>query len=103
MHGPSFFPETAIFISGKEKNGRHLAFGSVTSLEKWSFKASVKHFWKCYTSELGSAKFLVLLSVKYCLDISFGRGIFRSTNLDVKWSIDALQCKVTVSIIAIFL
>ena len=40
------------------------------------------------------AKFLVLL-MKYCLNVSFGRGIFRWTNLDVKWSIDSLQCKVT--------
>ena len=33
------------------------------------FKASVKHFLQRYASELGSAKFLVLLLVKYCLDV----------------------------------
>ena len=70
-------------------------------LLKWSFKA--KRSLKRYTSELGPAKFLVLLQVKYCLDGSFGHGIFRWTNLDVKWSIDSLLCKVTVLIIAVFL
>ena len=30
-------------------------------LLKWSFKAKVKRSLKCYTSELGPAKFLVLL------------------------------------------
>ena len=39
-----------------------------------------------------SANFLVLLLVKYCLDGSIGHDIFRWTNLDVKWSIDSLQC-----------
>ena len=42
-------------------------------------------------------------NVKYCLDGSFGHGIFRWTNLDVKCSIDSLPCKVTVLIIAVFL
>ena len=37
-------------------------------LLKWSFKAKVKCSLKCYTSEIGPAKFLVLLLVKYCLD-----------------------------------
>ena len=50
-----------------------------------------------------AAKFLVLLLVKNCLDGSFGHGIFRWTNLDVKWSIDSLPCKVTVIIIAVFI
>ena len=68
-------------------------------LQKWSFKAKVKR----YTSELGPAKFLVLLLVKYCLDGSFGHGMFRWRNLDVKWSIDSLQCKVTVLIMVVFL
>ena len=72
-------------------------------LLKWSFKAKVKHSLKRYTLELGPAKFLVLLEVKYCLDGSFGHCIFRWTNLDVKWSIDSLPCKVTVLIIAVFL
>ena len=65
---------------------------------RWSFKASVKRSLKRYTSDLGSPKFLVLLLVKYYLDGSFGRGIFRWTILDVKWSIDSLQCKVTVHV-----
>ena len=65
-------------------------------LLKWSFKAKVKRSLKRYTSELGPAKFLVLLLVKYCLNGSFGHGIFRWTNLDVKWSIDSLLCQVTV-------
>ena len=55
----------------------------------WSFKAKVMRFLKRYTSELGPAKFLVLLLVKYCLDGSFRHGIFRWTNLDIKWSIDS--------------
>ena len=63
-------------------------------ISEWRFKASVKCFLKRNISELGSTKFLVLLLVKYCLDISFGRGIFRWTDLDVKWSIDTLQCNV---------
>ena len=63
-------------------------------LLKWSFKAKVKRSLKYYTSELGPAKFLVLLLVKFCLDGSFRHGIFRWTNLDVKWSIDSLLCKV---------
>ena len=70
---------------------------------QWSFKAKVKHSLKRYTSELGPTKFLELLFVKYCLYGSFGHGIFRLTNLDVKWSIDSLPCKVTVLIIAVFL
>ena len=61
-------------------------------LMKMSFKAKVKRSLKLYTSELGPAKFLVLLLVKYCLDGSFGHGIFRLTNLDVKWSIESLPC-----------
>ena len=72
-------------------------------LLKWSFKAKVKCSLKSYTSELGPAKFLVLLLVKFCLDGSFGHGIFRWTNLDVKWSIDCLPCKVLVLIIVVFL
>ena len=72
-------------------------------LLKWIFNAKVKHSLMRYTSELGPAKFLVLLLVKFCLDGSFGYGIFRWTNLDVKWSIDSLPCKVTVLIIAVFL
>ena len=72
-------------------------------LLKWIFKAKVKRSLKRYTSELGPAKFLVLLLVKWCLDGSFGHGIFRWTNLDVNWSIDSLPCKVTVLIIAVFL
>ena len=64
-------------------------------LLKRSFKAKVKRSLKRYTSELWPAKFLVLLLVKYCLDGSFGHGIFRWTNLDVKWNIDTLPCKVT--------
>ena len=72
-------------------------------LLKWSFKAKVKGSLKRYTSEIGCAKFLVLSLVKYCLDGNFGHGIFRWTNLDVKWSIDSLLCKVTVLIIAVFL
>ena len=44
---------------------------------------------------------LVLLLVKYSLDDNFGHGIFRWTNLDVKWSTDTLPCKVTVLIIII--
>ena len=71
-------------------------------LLKWSFKAKVKRSLKRYISELGPAKFLVLLLVKYCLNGSFGHGNFRWTNLDVKWSIDALPCKLTVLTIAIF-
>ena len=72
-------------------------------LLKWSFKAKVKRSLKRYTSELVPEKFLVQLLVKYCLDGSFGHGIFRWTNLDIKWSIDSLPCKVTVLIIAVFL
>ena len=60
---------------------------------------SLKH----YTSELGPAKFLVPLLEEYCLDGSFRHVIFRWTNLDVKWSIDSLPCKVTVLIIAVVL
>ena len=72
-------------------------------LLKWSLKAKVKRSLKCYTSELGPENFLVLLLVKYCLNGSIGHCIIRWTNLDVKWSIDSLPCKVTVSIIAVFL
>ena len=72
-------------------------------LLKWSFKVKVKHSLKRYTSELGPAKFLGLLLVKYYLDGSFGHGIFRWTNLDIKWSIDSLPCKVTVLIIVVLL
>ena len=72
-------------------------------LLKWSFKANVKRSLQRYTSELGPENFLELLLVKYCLDGSFGHGIFRWTNLDVQWSIDSLPCKVAVLIIAIFL
>ena len=72
-------------------------------LLKWGFKAKVKRSLKRYTSELGPAKLLVLLLVNYCLYGSFGHGINRWTNLDIKWSIDSLQCKVTVLIIAVFL
>ena len=72
-------------------------------LLKWSFIANVKRSLKRYTSELGPAKFLVLLLVKYYLGGSFGHSMFRWTNLDVKWSIDSLPCKVTVLIIAVFL
>ena len=72
-------------------------------LLKWIFKAKVKRSLKRYTSELGPKNFLVLLFVKYCLDGSVGHGIVRWTNLDVKWSIDYLLCKVTVLIIAVFL
>ena len=72
-------------------------------LLKWSFKAKVKCSLKRYISELRPENFLVLLFVKYCLDVSFGHGIFRWTNLDVKWSVDSLPCKVTVLIIAVFL
>ena len=71
-------------------------------LLKWSFKAKVKRSLKRYILELGPAKLLVLLYVKYCLDGSFGHGNFRWTNLDVKWSIDALPCKLTVLTIAVF-
>ena len=71
-------------------------------LLKWSFKAKVKRSLKRYTSELGPENFLVLFVSEYCLDGSFGDGIFRWTNLDVKWSIDSLPCKVTV-VIAVFL
>ena len=49
------------------------------------FKASVKHFLKLYASKLRSAKPLVLL-LNYCLSVSFGRGINRTTNLNIKWS-----------------
>ena len=79
---PKHSPETAIFTSEKSSkcNGRHHAFGSVSSSETRS-----------------------TTSVKYCLDGSFGHSIFRWTNLDVKWSIDSLPCKVTVLIIAVFL
>ena len=63
-------------------------------LLKWNFKALVECSLKRYTSELGPAKFLVLLLVKYYLDGSFGHGIFRWANLDVKWSIESLRCKV---------
>ena len=52
----------------------------------------MKPFLKRYASELGSAKFLVLLLVKYFLDVSFRCGTFRWTNLDVKWSSDSLHC-----------
>ena len=72
-------------------------------LLKWSFKAKINRSLKCYTSELGPAKFLVLLLVKYCLDGIFGHGNFRWANLDVEWSIDSLQCKVTILIIAVSL
>ena len=73
-------------------------------LLKWSFNAKVKRSLKRYTSELGPENFLVLLFVIYCLDGSFGHGIFRWTNLDVKWSSYILStCKVTVLIIAVFL
>ena len=71
-------------------------------LLKWSFKAKVERSLKRYTSELGPAKILVLLLVKYCLDGSFGHGIIRWTNLDVKWSIHSLPA-VTLLIIAVFL
>ena len=40
--------------------------------------------------------------MKYYLDGSFGHSMIRWTNLDVKWSIDSLQCKVTVLTIAVF-
>ena len=71
-------------------------------LLKWSFKAKVNRSLKRYTSVHGPENFLVLLFVKYCLDGSFGHGIFRWTNLDVKCSIDSQPCKVTVVIIVVF-
>ena len=40
-------------------------------LLNWSFKAPVKCSLKRYNLELGPAKILVLLLVKYCLDGSF--------------------------------
>ena len=72
-------------------------------LLKWSYKAEVKRSLKCYTLQLGPAKSLVLLYVKYCLDGSFRHSIFIWINLDVKWSMDSLPCKLTVLIIAVFL
>ena len=46
---------------------------------------------------------LLTLSEIHCLDGGFGYGNFRWTNLDIKWSIDALPCKLTVLTIAVFL
>ena len=63
-----------------------------STTSEWRFKALVKCFLKRNISELGSTKFLVLLLVKYCLDISFGRGIFRWTDLDVKGGLDHFFC-----------
>ena len=69
----------------------------------------MKRFPKRNTSELKSAKFLVLVIVKYWLDVSFGRGAASldgqtlDADLDVKWSIDSQQCKATVLIRAVFL
>ena len=74
---------------------------TLSATSEMEFKALVKPFLKRYASELESAKFLVLLLVKYCLDVRCG--IFRWTNLDVKWSIDSLQCMVTVLLIVVFL
>ena len=59
------------------------------------FKASVKLFLKRYSSELWSAKLLVVLLVKYCLEGSFRCCIFRWIDLSFKWSIESLQYKVT--------
>ena len=72
--------ETAIFISGNESkemedtvlSGVYRRQRRDRRLLKWSFKAKVKCSLKDYTMELGPAKFLVLLLVKYCLDGSFG-------------------------------
>ena len=55
----------------------------------------MKLYLKHYSSELGSAKLLVVLLVKYCLEVSFRCGMFRWTDLSVKWTIESLQYKVT--------
>ena len=43
---------------------------TLSATSEIEFKALVKPFLKRYASELGSAKFLVLLLVKYCLDVT---------------------------------